>query len=871
MKFTSTKFYQLQNATLSALSFLALLFAAVPNSLAQSTCVYSIKMYDSFGDGWNGGVLTVIANGDTTTHTLLTGTQGTSSFVVADGGPLLMYYQEGSFATEVAFEVFDADGLLIYTSGPTGFPAPATGLIYQGIANCPVCPTPNPNLVAVYDITDSSAHVNWVNVPSAEYYLVEYGPMGFPLGYGLVIDTISSSADLVGLNPGVTYEVYIAAVCGVDSISNYIGPYSFTTLFDLTAPGDTCKYTLQLFDSFGDGWNGSFLTVEQAGNSTNYGMLSGNEISYEIALTANLPFQVYYTAGAFQNEVSYKILDPYGNVVFEDGPFPATGLIYSAIACPTCPGPLDAWMSDVNATNATLAWENAPGFQDVGPYVVEFGPLGFQLGTGITDTVPDNFNSLNLFGLQEHTYYNVYIKRLCDTISSHAFGPIMFQTLWLNDVGASVILAPSLESKCSLGANDTVTIGITNFGQNPQTLFEFNYMVNGNLAGVTMPQDGLYTGVVGNDSTNIISFETTYDFSIPGIYVITAWTDLEGDANPSNDTVTYILQTAFPKPLAEDFEDNEIPESWVHDGTIYAPLAHGNSTYVLSDNLYLGDQEFMLTTQRIGPIEWGDSLTFDYRYTNWFAGTTATQLGDDSLIVQVSTDCENTWQTIHVIDSTNHVDTNVFTHVVLDLSAFADSAITIRFIAKWYSGDYWLDLDNINILGCPPSLSIVGSVSPSIEGSATGKINLTLYTGIAPYSFVWTNEQGDTIATTQNVSGLPSGDYFVEVYDANGCTGSKAFTIESVTSAAQVFVAPEVVVYPNPTRGLAKIELKLYEAKPVEYRVFDFSGKALFGRRLPPSVYTTDIIDLSNSAPGMYLIQIIVEDQTYYARLMLLR
>lgn len=871
MKFTFIKYFKFQKLAIPSIAIFLFSFLSASQSNAQTTCVYTIKMFDSFGDGWNGGVLTVIANGDTTTHTLLTGTTGNSSFTATDGAPIIMYYTAGSFATEVAFEVYDPNGVLVYTSGPTGFPAPATGLIFEGVAACPNCKIPNPNLVAIFNITDSSAHVNWVDVPGADFYTVEYGPQGFPMGFGLTFDTTSSSADLYGLNPCVTYDVYLSTYCGIDSVSAYIGPYSFTTTYQQVSPGDTCLYTLQLFDSFGDGWNGSFLTLEQAGNSTNYGMTSGSELEYEVPVIGNLPLNISYTAGAFQNEVTYKIIDPSGVVVFEDGPFPATGLVFSTIACPTCPGPIDAWMSDVNATNATVAWQNYPGFQDVGPYIVEFGPLGFTLGTGVSDTIPGSFSSLNLYGLQEHTYYDVYIWRECDTLQSKAFGPIMFQTRWLNDIGVTAVLAPNPDLKCYLEPNDTVTIGITNFGQNPQTLFEFNYSVNGVPAGVSMPQDGLYTGVVGNDSTNVISFETTYDFSVPGTYVITSWTNLDGDSDPSNDTTVYILQTAFPKPLAEDFEDNAVPASWVHDGIIYGPGAHNNPTYVISDNLYSGDKQFSLTTQRVGPIEDGDSLTFDYRYTNWSAGTTATILGSDSLIVQASSDCEESWQNIFVIDSSNHISTNVFTHVVLDISAFADSAITVRFVGKWGQGDYWLDLDNINISGCPPSLNLIGNVKPSEVSGSTGSISLTPYFGTEPFEFIWTNELGDTIATTQNVSGLEGGNYFVEVFDANGCTDGKVYNVGTFTATEQVVIAPDILLYPNPTNGDATLDIRMEESLPVNVNVFDINGLLVSRKTIAASTHSTESIDLSGNAPGMYIVQVIVQDQAYHARLILVR
>ncbi|RMD96305.1 MAG: hypothetical protein D6816_19140, partial [Bacteroidetes bacterium] len=69
MKFTVTKLFRLKNAAIAAIVIFAFLFVGLTKANAQATCVYTIQMFDSFGDGWNGGVLTVIANGDTTTHT----------------------------------------------------------------------------------------------------------------------------------------------------------------------------------------------------------------------------------------------------------------------------------------------------------------------------------------------------------------------------------------------------------------------------------------------------------------------------------------------------------------------------------------------------------------------------------------------------------------------------------------------------------------------------------------------------------------------------------------------------------------------------------------------------------------------------------
>src|SRR5690606_927154 len=114
--------------------------------------------------------------------------------------------------------------------------------------------------------------------------------------------------------------------------------------------------------------------------------------------------------------------------------------------------------------------------------------------------------------------------------SSKVIGPLSFQTIWLKDVGVTMI-SPNMDDFCNLGSNETITVGLTNFGQLPQTLFEFYFSVNGVPASISIPQDGLFTGVVGNDSTQTIQFETTWDFSQPGLYVIEAWTELSGDSD----------------------------------------------------------------------------------------------------------------------------------------------------------------------------------------------------------------------------------------------------------------------------------------------------------------------------------------------------
>lgn len=67
----------------------------------------------------------------------------------------------------------------------------------------------------------------------------------------------------------------------------------------------------------------------------------------------------------------------------------------------------------------------------------------------------------------------------------------------------------------------------------------------------------------------------------------------------------------------------------------------------------------------------------------------------------------------------------------------------------------------------------------SCNGGNNGAITLTVAGGTSPYTFIWSSG-----ATTQNLTSLSAGNYFVTINDANSCS----------TTASAVITEPSTVI-----------------------------------------------------------------------------
>ena len=79
------------------------------------------------------------------------------------------------------------------------------------------------------------------------------------------------------------------------------------------------------------------MTVTINGEATIYTIDDGTEFSADIMIESGDMIELSYLAGAFQNEVTYELLNNNGDVIFADGPNPTEGDVFQFIgSCSMC-------------------------------------------------------------------------------------------------------------------------------------------------------------------------------------------------------------------------------------------------------------------------------------------------------------------------------------------------------------------------------------------------------------------------------------------------------------------------------------------------------------------------------------------------------
>ena len=223
------------------------------NFVTSGTCgVFQVDLIDSYGDGWNGGLLDVYVNG-TLYYDSLTLTGGTgpeSHFIPVDQGDILSFdYTAGSYSSENEYQVYDDGNNMVADEGSGGTTPADIGdpSIPSGLTACASCPDPTAQTET--NFTTTGADLGWTDGTGSNWdlYIV---PTGDPAPTQSTTPTVNDKSanpyTWAGGSAGTTYDWYVRSDCDHDNVgtSAWVGPSTFNT---------SCNVQTTLSESFETG------------------------------------------------------------------------------------------------------------------------------------------------------------------------------------------------------------------------------------------------------------------------------------------------------------------------------------------------------------------------------------------------------------------------------------------------------------------------------------------------------------------------------------------------------------------------------------------------------------------------------------------
>jgi len=332
-----------------------------------------------------------------------------------------------------------------------------------------------PTNVRITNITSSEATVNWGASEDETDWQIVYGPAGFSMD---TVDPITININpytLTDLQPNTTYDVYLRTLCNNGEISAYTAATTFTTgCAPLSLP-----YS-ENFDSYGTGTTVYPDCWQKINNNTNFPYIYAMSASTGLTLPGALYFNTtsttvyaYAILPEFDAELntlqmSFAFKAAMGNGYFlevgvmEDATdtssfepiqtieprtavwnsftvaftgYEGTGR-YIAIRsqrvgatntcyidnvvvdyAPGCVAPMHLEVENLTTTTAEVSWRAG---RDETEWVVAYGPTNFNPNvTGVSQTV--NENPFTLTNLEPGTFYDFYVKAVCDAEESSAW------------------------------------------------------------------------------------------------------------------------------------------------------------------------------------------------------------------------------------------------------------------------------------------------------------------------------------------------------------------------------------------------------------------------------------------------------------------
>lgn len=251
-------------------------------------------------------------------------------------------------------------------------------------------------------------------------------------------------------------------------------------------------------------------------------------------------------------------------------------------------------------------------------------------------------------------------------------------------------------------------------------VWEDSQLADGYL--VYLSSDINFTSLEGQD-TQSTSYEfNNLDYSTTYYWKVIPYNSL-GQTEENIDTwsFTTIDDPSLVLPISFDFEGTlNIPEGITETNMTLSGSTHGQTSNVLSKNIYSTSSNAYLQFERMINITSTSEIMFDYRIVEYESPWPATTLvsGHDYIEIQISEDEGNSFETLASINNDNHITSTDMASYSLNIGEYAGQSLILRLEMSWDNeNDYYIDLDNFEFREPYPII---------LEAQANiGSINLT--------------------------------------------------------------------------------------------------------------------------------------------------
>jgi len=354
-----------------------------------------------------------------------------------------------------------------------------------------------PKNLVVSNVGVQTATISWT-APEGDVtgYVYQYKEAEDPDDYwSTEALTTATSVTLTGLTEGTVYNFRVKAKYGSNESS--FATVDFHTAF--CSEEDQCLITLELTDSYNDGWSGNAIQVVDAETSAvlgTYTLTSGGSGSFTLAVCPGREINFVWVKGNYPDEASWVIKDANDEVITSGTGTTsmATGDVLDTylVDCPSCFRPTNLTVSEITTTSAKLNWE---GTSD--SYVLQYRPWT-QVGEDQTATATMTTYTYDLSAYSGTGSIAIRHYDVTDLFE------LLVDDIVVKNAGGETIFSENFESCAGNMPNTFTNMDLDGDGHVWEIASSQNTSVNGNY-GIMSASYENYVGALTPDNWLIIS------------------------------------------------------------------------------------------------------------------------------------------------------------------------------------------------------------------------------------------------------------------------------------------------------------------------------------------------------------------------------